>query len=209
MEWNPGSDRARLAGALTSLAPLAVLVLAGCGSPIRPEIRDQPSPGPDTAVLRELSGPARLSAAGAARDAHAGDRISTRDTLLLPTGSAALVVLPAGSGTVWIAPAARQDQAGRVQDTTFRITGSAGIVLNGHATVTVAAGTELTALCGAAILRSTGPSSFTVNVAAGNYPDATVQVSAGTVTGSSSEGGGAPLVLSAGQQGSIRLPRGH
>jgi len=195
--------------ALTPLPLLAVLVLAACGSPIRPGNAGPPSPGSDTAVLSELSGPAQLSAADGARAAHVGDRISTRDTLLLPAGSAALVALPAGSGTVRFDPGARRDQAGRVEDATLRITGGAGIVLQGHATVAVATGTEMTALCGAAILHSTGPSTFTVNVAAGNYPDATVQVSAGTVTGSSSEGGGTPLVLSAGQQGTIRLPRGH
>jgi hypothetical protein len=72
----------------------------------------------------------------------------------------------------------------------------------------VVAGTTLTALGGAGVLRTTGPSTFTVSVAPGNYPDTTVEVSTGTVVGTPSEGGPS-LTLAAGQQGILRVPRGH
>jgi hypothetical protein len=195
------------------VAPFLFVALGACGAPTRPTVATPTPPAAGmAAVLQQLTGPAQFEAGTTVRVARRGDHFSPADTLLLPSGSAAVVLLPDGASTVHLAPGARLDQAGRAVDTTFRVlvaqSPAAGIVVSGRASVTVAPGTELTALCGAAVLHTAGPADFSVTVGAGNYPDALVQVTTGQVTASSSEGGG-PRTLTAGQQGTVRLPRGH
>jgi len=195
------------------LAPFLFVALSACGAPARPGVATPTPTGVGKAVvLQQLTGPAQFEAGTNVRVARQGDHFSAADTLLLPAGSGAVVLLADGASTVHLAPGARQDQAGRAVDTTFRVlvaqNPAAGIVVSGRASVTVAPGTVLTALCGAAVLHTTGPADFSVTVGAGNYPDASVQVTKGQVTASSSEGG-SPLTLTAGQQGTVRLPRGH
>lgn len=189
-----------------------LLALAACGAPLRPAAVSSPTPDTRAAVLRELLGGAQLQSGSDRRAARPGDAVAPSDTLLLGSGTSALVALPGDAATVQLTPVTRRDPAGRVEVTTFRFTGtrdaSPGVVVNGAATISVADRVALTALCGAAVVRTTGPSTFTVGVAAGSYGDATIRVSAGTVTASSQEGG-TPLTLSAGQEGTVRLPRGH
>jgi hypothetical protein len=161
----------------------------------------KPTPGGIVAEVVMLSGSAQIEAGAAHSAARSGETLSSADTLVLEPGATAEVGLPDGS-TVLMAPVTG----------TFRFTGAqphaVGVVIRGTATVTVVPGTSLTVLCGAGVLRSTGPSTFTVSVAPGNYPDTTVSVSIGTVTGTPSEGGPS-FALTAGQQDTMRVPRGH